>query len=329
MHDTPLVSILIPNYNKAPYLRETLDSVLAQTYPHWECIIVDDHSTDDSWEILEEYAQKDFRFKIFKRPEKLKKGGSICRNVAFEYSSGQFIQWLDSDDVLDQRKIEIQLNELDNLTKESVVSVSNWAYFADNPSDTMLDFNRWTNYPQQATEALVRLWTDKSFFPIFTFLIPTSVVHSAGRWDETILKNQDGEYTTRVVLAAQMISYSNIAMGYYRKADLTHVSAQKSFSVSESFLHSLEKCEMNILACHDNLKVRRAVALNYEFFFTKYYDKFPNLAERALKNIIRVKGPQSMVRGGIPIILRLTYLFGFVSVYYMRKFLKNVIYAKT
>ena len=75
----PLVSILIPNYNKAPYLRETLDSVLSQTYTHWECIIVDDHSTDNSWEILEEYVAKDSRFKLYKRPVDRKQGGNAAR----------------------------------------------------------------------------------------------------------------------------------------------------------------------------------------------------------------------------------------------------------
>ncbi|AWW32058.1 hypothetical protein DN752_19025 [Echinicola strongylocentroti] len=98
--EAPLVSILIPNYNKAPYIRETLDSVLNQTYQHWECIIVDDHSTDESWEILEEYSAKDDRFKVFQRPDHLAKGGNVCRNYALRLSLGEYIQFLDSDDIL-------------------------------------------------------------------------------------------------------------------------------------------------------------------------------------------------------------------------------------
>ena len=95
-----LISILIPNYNKAPYLRECLDSVLAQTYSNWECIIVDDHSTDRSWEIIEGFYKKDSRFKIFVRPDHLPKGGNVCRNFGLEISKGNFIFYLDSDDVL-------------------------------------------------------------------------------------------------------------------------------------------------------------------------------------------------------------------------------------
>ncbi|SHO65389.1 glycosyltransferase family 2 protein [Algoriphagus zhangzhouensis] len=112
MDNHPLVSILIPNYNKAPYLRETLDSILAQTYINWECIIVDDHSTDESYQILERYSQKDFRFKIYKRPIKLPKGGNVCRNFALEKSKGEVIQWFDSDDLMLETMIENRLSNL-------------------------------------------------------------------------------------------------------------------------------------------------------------------------------------------------------------------------
>ena len=117
-----LVSILIPNYNKSPFLSETLDSILAQTYSHWECVIVDDHSTDESWEILKEYAKKDDRFKIHKRPERLTKGGNVCRNYAFELSKGKFVNWFDSDDLMKSNFIERKVNLLENKDVDAVVS---------------------------------------------------------------------------------------------------------------------------------------------------------------------------------------------------------------
>jgi glycosyltransferase involved in cell wall biosynthesis len=101
-----LVSILIPNYNKGKYLKETLDSVLSQTYTNWECIIVDDHSTDNSWDIFEEYARMDSRFNVVKRPIHLNKGGSVCRNHAFTISRGDYITWFDSDDIMPKKSLE-------------------------------------------------------------------------------------------------------------------------------------------------------------------------------------------------------------------------------
>ncbi|MGM0944156.1 MAG: glycosyltransferase family 2 protein [Bacteroidota bacterium] len=140
MDKQPLVSILIPNYNKVPYLRETLDSVLAQTYTLWECIIVDDQSTDNSWEILEEYANRDSRFKIFIRPDHLPKGGNVCRNLAFDISMGDLILYLDSDDILADFCLNQRINALSNFPEKDF-----WAFptalFQKNVSDAKYYWN--------------------------------------------------------------------------------------------------------------------------------------------------------------------------------------------
>ena len=69
MKKEPLVSVIIPTYNRAHLIGETLDSVLAQTYQNWECIIVDDGSSDDTDEVIGEYVKKDNRFKYYHRPD--------------------------------------------------------------------------------------------------------------------------------------------------------------------------------------------------------------------------------------------------------------------
>lgn len=101
MHfESGLVSILIPNYNKAEFIPATLNSILDQEYPHWECIIVDDYSSDQSFELLKEYEKKDSRFKVIRRPQEVPKGANYCRNYAFSLCKGEFIQWFDSDDIM-------------------------------------------------------------------------------------------------------------------------------------------------------------------------------------------------------------------------------------
>lgn len=116
------VSILIPNYNKAPYLRQTLDSVLSQVYTNWECIIVDDHSTDNSWKILEEYASLHTRIKIYKRPVNRKQGGNAARNYAIGLAKGEFVAFLDSDDIWKPSRLELALNFLKSQQIESIYS---------------------------------------------------------------------------------------------------------------------------------------------------------------------------------------------------------------
>lgn len=97
----PLVSIIIPSYNRAHLIGETLDSVLAQTYTNWECIVVDDGSTDHTLEVLAGYCKKDARFQYHNRPKNRTKGANACRNYGFELSKGKYIQLLDSDDILE------------------------------------------------------------------------------------------------------------------------------------------------------------------------------------------------------------------------------------
>ncbi|WP_028377708.1 glycosyltransferase family 2 protein [Leeuwenhoekiella sp. MAR_2009_132] len=95
-----LVSIIIPVFNRASFLEATLNSVKAQNYQNWECIVVDDHSTDDSWKILNTYQHEDSRFKVFKRPDARPKGANACRNFGFEQASGMYVNWFDSDDLM-------------------------------------------------------------------------------------------------------------------------------------------------------------------------------------------------------------------------------------
>ena len=131
-----LISILIPNYNKANYLRETLDSVFAQTYTNWECIIVDDHSTDNSWEILQEYTIRDSRFEIRKRPGHLPKGGNACRNYAFELSEGEFVNWFDSDDVMFENFLADKIKAF--TTEVQFVICSGYYWYPETDTKTVL-----------------------------------------------------------------------------------------------------------------------------------------------------------------------------------------------
>ena len=97
-----LFSIIIPVYNVEKYLRDCLDSVLAQTYPDWEAVCVNDGSTDGSSVILEEYSSKDSRFKVFNQAN----GGlSLARNTGLDEAKGDYILFLDSDDWLEMYPI--------------------------------------------------------------------------------------------------------------------------------------------------------------------------------------------------------------------------------
>jgi len=108
----PLVSIIIPTYDRAHLIGETLDSVIAQTYKNWECIVVDDGSKDYTDELLKFYSERDQRIQYHHRPANRRKGANACRNYGFEISQGEFINWFDSDDVMFSNHLEVLLSVL-------------------------------------------------------------------------------------------------------------------------------------------------------------------------------------------------------------------------
>jgi glycosyltransferase involved in cell wall biosynthesis len=116
------VSIIIPCYNQGVFLNETLESVYNQTYQEWECIVVDDGSTDNTKVKAELWTNKDTRFKYIYKENG---GVSSARNLGIEQANGQYLQFLDADDLLDHQKLELSLDVFslsDNTTTEIVVS---------------------------------------------------------------------------------------------------------------------------------------------------------------------------------------------------------------
>jgi len=111
MFDQPLVSIIVTCYNQEEYISRALKSIKDQTYVNWECIVIDDGSTDDSAKIIKDWNSKDERFRYV---HKNNGGVSTTRNVGLNLIKGTYIQFLDGDDYLEERKIELSLLALEN-----------------------------------------------------------------------------------------------------------------------------------------------------------------------------------------------------------------------
>lgn len=186
---TPLVSIIIPTLNRAHLISDTLDSVLAQTYTNWECIVVDDGSTDNTEALIQEYINKDNRFRYFNRPKDHLPGGNGARNYGFTVSKGDYIQWFDSDDIMKPEFLEKKLQPF--ITNNSVDIV----------------FSAFENLNKQGKRA--RLANQKfsgnilndlvdgivSFGPL-SFLIKRALL-AGYSYDETLTKNQDLDFFFR------------------------------------------------------------------------------------------------------------------------------------
>ena len=116
MKDFGLVSIITPNFNCSRYIAQTIRSVISQTYSHWELLIQDDCSTDNSIHIAQQYANKDSRIKIERN--KINSGAAISRNNAIKRAKGEWLAFLDSDDIWLPHKLEMQLKYMRNLNAD-------------------------------------------------------------------------------------------------------------------------------------------------------------------------------------------------------------------
>lgn len=102
-----LVSVIMPAYNAAKYIGESIRSVMRQTYPDWELLVVDDCSTDDTYAIAQSFAREDSRIRVLQTP--VNSRTAVCRNLAMKYAQGQYLAFLDSDDLWLPTKLETQL----------------------------------------------------------------------------------------------------------------------------------------------------------------------------------------------------------------------------
>ena len=197
-----LVSIIIPVFNRETLLPDTLDSILAQTYSQWECIIVDDGSTDASLEVAHLYASKDIRFKINQRPWYKKKGANTCRNYGFKLSKGEFIQWFDSDDIMDENYVAIVSKLISISNKDMVVASAN---FLDINSGNLNLKNLSKNLLESPKSAFTYLFKDAWFQTSQVTVKRNVIVEEGNYFDIHLSRNQEAEYFTRLMLKGAQI----------------------------------------------------------------------------------------------------------------------------
>lgn len=143
MSNIPTIAIIIPVFNREGLLPVTLNSIINQTFTDWECILVDDQSSDDSFAVLESYQRKDPRFKAYKRPNELKKGANACRNFGFEKASASYIKWFDSDDIMLPNHLELSYRTLvDNHLDFVVADNLNFNHDTNDFTGTIYNFDR-------------------------------------------------------------------------------------------------------------------------------------------------------------------------------------------
>lgn len=278
-----LVSILIPCFNAAFWLSETLNSCLAQSYCRWEAVIVDDGSTDDSAEIARQFAQRDNRFQLFRQSNS---GAPVARNRALKESQGELIQYLDADDPLAPNKLSVQV---DILRRESAAVITcPWAFHCREPSKlepvrTQMDT---VTHP---IEWLQTKFETGQMNHTSCWLTRRALIERAGPWNESLLINQDGEFFARVLLATDRVLYTSDTLALYRRENPTSVSRLNSEQKAESLLDSYEHYERSLRRAEESERTREALACNYLRFIYAVHPDYPLLLNRARALIERLR----------------------------------------
>ena len=239
-----LVSIIIPTYNRAHLIVETIDSVLAQTYTNWECIIVDDRSTDGTNAILKEYSSLDNRFVIVFKPIALKQGASVSKNLGLQMARGEYIQFLDSDDILADNKLEKQIACLKKENKKAI-SVCKTYYFKEIRDVVILDIDRKDyrdfNNPEEYFDLISEIG---GYYAPESFLISMDLINFSGHWNENLTLNDDGEFFFRIIYNSNKIIFCNDTFVRHRESIGDNLSMLNSLQKAKSLLNSWKIIEI-------------------------------------------------------------------------------------
>jgi PST family polysaccharide transporter len=208
--DLPLVSILIPAYNAQEWIADTIRSALAQTWPRIEIVVVDDGSKDQTVAVARQFESQNVRVIAQKN-----QGASAARNNAFMHSKGDYIQWLDADDLLAPDKVTSQMElVMQGLDKHTLLSGS-WGRFMYRPNRAkFVPSSLWCDLSPK--EWLLRKMGQNNYMQTATWLVSREVTEATGPWDVRLLGDDDGEYFCRALMASNGVRFVPSAKVYYR-----------------------------------------------------------------------------------------------------------------
>jgi glycosyltransferase involved in cell wall biosynthesis len=194
MSNTPLVSIIMAVKDTAPYLHDCIDSIIAQTYQNWELIAVNDHSTDETPKILEDYAKKDARIRVFDSGDKFKLIPTL--QVGYEQVNGSLLNRMDSDDKMPDYKIQVLVDEWIKYGKGTVIA-GGTEHFVDEGvvGDGFLRYEKWLNEVARTNSHYKEIYKE-CVIPSHCWLIHKDDFDKAGAFDP-IVYPEDYDLTFR------------------------------------------------------------------------------------------------------------------------------------
>lgn len=272
----PLVSILIPAHNARAWIADTLRSAIAQTWEMKEIIVVDDGSTDGTLAVARQFESDTVRV-LTKKNE----GAAATRNACFSLSKGDYIQWLDADDLLAPEKIHNQMCIVEQGLSRRTLLSSGWAPF--------LYRHRRANFVPTAlwcdlspVEWLLRKMALNLHMQTATWLVSRELTEAAGPWDTSLLSDDDGEYFCRVLLASDGVQFVTGPAVYYRQSgvgSLSHIGRSEAKMVAH--VKSMELHIGYLRSLEDSDRIRIASVRYLQNWLLYFHPERPDLVKKA------------------------------------------------
>jgi len=195
------VSVIVPCYNYGKFIPETLESVFEQTYENWECIVVDDGSTDNTNDVISAFINKDRRFRYIYQGNK---GLSSARNTGIKEAKGEFVQFLDADDLIERRKFECQVKYFIEHPEVDIVYGDVRYFFTDKPHERLFSVDgrkiSWMPKISGRGKYIVKQLIEDNIMVVSSPLVRRNVINICGLFNEDLKASEDWEYWIRCAL---------------------------------------------------------------------------------------------------------------------------------
>jgi glycosyltransferase involved in cell wall biosynthesis len=283
----PLVSILIPAYNSQEWVAESIRSAIGQTWPHKEIIVVDDGSRDRTPDVARRFASKEVTVVTVAN-----QGAAAARNHALSLSQGDFIQWLDADDILALDKVERQLEAVREGDDERTLLSGSWAFF--NYRTDRARFHPTSLWEDLSpVEWLTRKLGENLHMQTATWLTSRALVEAAGPWDTRLSTDDDGEYFCRVLLASRGTRFVPDAKVYYRVTPADRVSRIGMSNKKKDAMVVSMKLHIHYLqSLEDSERTRKACVTYLQNWLDSFYPERPDI-------IADLRGLAEQLGGGL------------------------------
>jgi glycosyltransferase involved in cell wall biosynthesis len=284
----PLVSVIVPAYNAEKTIVSSIESVLRQTYSRTEILVIDDSSTDNTSQVVS--SIRDSRVKLIAGK---RKGAASSRNQGLLHAQGDFLQFLDADDLISDDKIRLQIQAIGNTSN---IASCAWMHLREDQKLYLPpDRNCWRI--KKPTHWLISSLSGEGMMANGCWLVPRHVAQKAGPWDESLCLHDDGEYFCRVLLACDgnvfvdncHVAYRVVAGSLSRKRSRTAI--ESAYKVCES--------RARILLENESRKISKiAIATQWLQFAYEFIDSAPDLSQAAISNLIKLRvSPRNTVGG--------------------------------